>query len=73
MVMLRVDEKYVASDDADQYFVFFDFDEEGKFQTAEVQVNLLLDTDFTLTESILSLDQETVNAEIQKEYRHAVG
>ena len=50
----------------------YDFDEEGKFQTAEVQVNLLLDTDFTLTESILSLDQETVNAEIQKEYQNAI-
>ena len=72
MVMLRVDEKYVEADDADHYFVFFNFDEEGKFQTAEVQVNLLLDADFTLTESILSLDQETVDAEIQKEYRHAV-
>lgn len=73
-VMLRVDEKYVDSDEyAPHYFLFFNFDADGNFVNVELQVNLFMENEFTITESIISLDPETVNAEIQKEYQNAIG
>ncbi|MGM9601880.1 MAG: M56 family metallopeptidase [Faecousia sp.] len=73
-VMLRVDEKYVDSDEYDpHYFVYFNFDPDGNFVDAYLQVNLFQENEFTITESIISLDPETVNAEIQQEYQRAVG
>ena len=43
------------------------------FSRPYLQVNLFRDNEFTITESISSLDPETVNAEIQQEYQRAVG
>jgi len=72
-VMLRMDEKYVDSDDYDpHYFVNFNFDANGNFKNVDIQINLFRENEVTITESIASLDPETVNAEIQKEYQRAV-
>ena len=73
-VMLRVDKKYKDSDDYDpHYFLYFNFDPNGNFVNAQLQVNLFRDNELSITESIVSLDPETVNAEIQKEYLRAIG
>lgn len=73
-VMLRVDEKYVDSDEFDpHYFLFFNFTPDGSFVNVELQVNLFKENEFTITESIVSLDPEAINAEIQKEYQKAIG
>lgn len=73
-VMLRVDEKYIDSDDYDpHYFVSFNFDPDGNFVNAQLQVNLFRENELAVTESIVSMDPETVNAEIQKEYQRAIG
>ena len=73
-VMLRVDEKYKDSDEYDpHYFLYFNFDPDGNFVNAQLQVNLFRDNELAITESIASLDPETVNAEIQKEYQKVIG
>ena len=71
-VMLRVDEKYIDSDEYDpHYFLYFNFDSDGNFVNAQLQVNLFRENELAITESIVSLDPEAVNAEIQKEYQNA--
>ena len=73
-VMLRVDEKYIESDEYDpHYFLYFNFDPDGNFVHAQLQVNLFRDNEIAITESIISLDAEEINAEIQAEYQKAVG
>ena len=73
-VMLRVDEQYIDSNDYDpHYFLFFNFDPDGNFVNAQLQVNLFRDNEINITESIASLDAEEINAEIQKEYRNSIG
>ncbi len=73
-VMLRVDKKYKDSDDYDpHYFLYFNFDPNGNFVNAQLQVNLFRDNELSITESIVSMDPETVNEEIQKEYKRAIG
>lgn len=73
-VMLRVDEQYIDSNDYDpHYFLFFNFDPDGNFVNAQLQVNLFRDNEINITESIASLDAEEINAEIQKEYQKAIG
>lgn len=73
-VMLRVDKKYKDSDDYDpHYFLYFNFDPNGNFVNAQLQVNLFRDNELSITESIVSMDPKTVNAEIQKEYLRAIG
>ena len=73
-VMLRVDEKYIESDEYDpHYFLYFNFDPDGNFVNAQLQVNLFRDNEINITESIASLDAEEINAEIQKEYQKAIG
>ena len=72
-IMLRVDKKYKDSEDYDRhYFLYFNFDPDGNFVNAQLQVNLFRDNDINITESIVSLDAEKINAEIQKEYQQAV-
>ena len=73
-VMLRVDQKYKDSEDYDpHYFLYFNFDPDGNFVNAQLQVNLFRDNEINITESIVSMDPEIVNTEIQKEYQRAVG
>ena len=55
------------------YFVKFYFDPEGNFINVRLEVNQFQGNDFTVTESIVSLDQETIAAEINKEYQRAIG
>ena len=73
-VMLRVDKKYKDSEDYDpHYFLYFNFDPDGNFVNAQLQVNLFRDNEINITESIVSMDPEIVNTEIQKEYQRAIG
>ena len=73
-IMLHVDEKYIDSDEYDpHYFLYFNFDPNGNFVNAQLQVNLFRDNEINITESIASLDADTINAEIQKEYQNAIG
>ena len=73
-MMFRVDKMYEDREDyAQHYFANFYFDPDGNFIQVRLQVNAFLDNEFTVTESIVSLDPETVNEEIQKEYRRAIG
>ena len=72
--MFRYDKPYEDSADYDQhYFVNFNFDSDGNFLNVTLQVNLFRDNEFSITESIASMDPDVVNAEIQKEYQRATG
>jgi len=73
-VMLRIDQPFASGEDQQtHYFVNFNFDADGSFRSVYVQTNIFMDNAISKTESILSLDPETVNAEIQKEYQKAIG
>ena len=64
----------VDSDEYDpHYFLYFNFDSDGNFVNAQLQVNLFRDNEINITESIVSMDPEIVNTEILKEYQRAVG
>ena len=72
-VMLRVDQKYKDPGDYDpHYFVDFNFDQAGSFVNVTLQVNLFREDDLTVKESIVSLDQGSIPAEIDKEYQRAI-
>ena len=72
-IMLRVDEQYIDLDAYDpHYFLYFNFDPDGNFKHAQLQVNLFRDNEIAITESIISLDAEEINAEIQAEYQKAI-
>jgi hypothetical protein len=72
--MYRVDKMFDDIEGyTDHYFANYYFDTSGNFLNAQFQVNLFQENAFTVTESIVSLDPETVNAEIQKEYQKAIG
>ena len=73
-VMLRIDQPFAEGENEQpHYFVNFNFDTDDTFRNVNVQANVFTDNAITKTESIVSLDPETVNAEIQKEYRRAIG
>lgn len=73
-LMFRYDRKYEDSGEYDpHYWVNFYFDPEGNFVKVQIEVNLFRDDAFTITESIVSMDPETVNDEIQREYKKAIG
>lgn len=72
--MFRADVYYEDAEGyAPCYFVNFYFDPEGNFINVRLEVNQFQDNAFTVTESIVSLDQETIAAEIDKEYQRAIG
>jgi len=72
--MFRYERPFEDSPDCDpHYFVNFSFDSEGNFQNVKLKVNLFRENEFTITESIHSLDPETVNTAIQKAYQQAIG
>lgn len=72
-VMLRIDEPYPDGEDSSgSYFVSFVFADGSAFLRARLQVNLFQDDAFNTMESILTLDAETVAAEIEKEYTRTV-
>lgn len=73
-VMLRIDQPYsIAGYEQPYYFVNFNFSEDGAFRNVYLQVDVFTDYALTRTESIVSLDSETVNAEIRQEYELALG
>ena len=72
--MFRVDATYEdAENQAPCYYVDFYFDPQGYFVEARIQVNLFLDNAFTVTQSIVTLDADTVAEEIDREYQRAIG
>ena len=69
----RVDAPFEDREDATSYyFVSFDFDSEGNFLSVYLQINPAQDNAYTLTESILSLDEQEITAEINREYQRAI-
>lgn len=73
-VMLRIDEPYpYGTDNAENYFVSFTFDTEGNFVEVYKQVNVFQDNGYREYESIVTLDPETVAAEIDRQYQRAIG
>lgn len=73
-IMFRVDKMYEDLDGySDFYFVNFYFDTDGNFLNVKLQVNLFQDNGFTVTESIVTLDEASIRAEIDREYLRAVG
>ena len=71
--MLRMDVYFADAEGYDPYyFVNFYFDPDGNFQKVQLQVNLFQDDAFTVTESIVSLDNESIAAKINEEYQRAI-
>ena len=60
-----------AEDYAPVYYVDFYFDSEGNFLRAVIWVNLFLENEFTITESIVTMDKEAISNTIAQEYLHA--
>lgn len=73
-VMLRIDQPYsIAGYEQPYYFVDFLFDGDDGFRNIYLQVDVFTDYALTRTESIVSLDPETVNEEIRQEYELTLG
>ena len=73
-VMLRIDQPFAEGENEQpHYFVNFNFDTDGTFRNVYVQTNLFTDYSISKTESVVSLDPELIEAEIQKEYQKAIG
>ena len=49
----------------------FYFDSEGSFLRAVIWVNLFLENEFTITESIITMDKEAISNTIAQEYLRA--
>ena len=60
-----------AEDYAPVYFVDFYFDSHGGFLRAVIWVNLFLENEFTITESIVTMDSEAISNTIAQEYQRA--
>lgn len=73
-VMLRIDQPFAEGENEQpNYFVNFEFDGTGAFRDVYIQTNVFTTYAITRTETIVSLDPETVNGEIQQEYQQALG
>lgn len=69
-VMLRIDQPFAAGEDQQpHYFVSFNYDTEGTFMNVYLQTNVFMSNAISKTESVVSLDPELINAEIQLEYQ----
>lgn len=72
--LFRVDAPFEDREDATPYyFVSFDFDSEGNFLSVYLQINPAQDNAYTLTESIVSTDEQAIVTKIDQEYQHAIG
>lgn len=72
--MFRVDAPFTDEEGAvPNYFVEFLFDADGNFVKVQIHVNSFQEDAFTLTESIVTLDADTVAGDIEREYQHAMG
>ena len=73
-VMLRIDQPFAEGENQQShYFVNFNYDEDGTFRNVYVQTNVFMTNSISKTESIVSLDSALIEAEIQKEYKKAIG
>jgi len=73
-VMLRIDQPFAEGEDQQpHYFVSFNYDTEGTFMNVYLQTNVFMSNAISKTESVVSLDPERINADIQKEYLDANG
>ena len=76
VVMLRIDEPYPGLEEETVcYWVDFCFDASGSFIKAELEVDYIHNDEVQSidnTESIVTLDPDTVAAEIDREYRRAI-
>ena len=65
--LFRIDLPFADTPDAAPvYWANFDYDSDGAFVSVTLQVNPAMDNAVTITESVVTLDRETVAAEIQK-------
>lgn len=65
--LFRIDLPFADTPDAAPvYWANFDYDSDGAFVSVTLQVNPAMDNAVTITESIVTLDRQTVAAEIQK-------
>ena len=72
--LFRVDAPFEDREDATPYyFVSFDFDSEGNFLSVYLQINPAQDNAYTLTESIVSTDEQVIVTKIDQEYQRAIG
>jgi len=70
IIVYRIDKKYEDREDySDFYYAAFLFDSEDRFQSVTLDVNLYQDTAFAATESIVSLDPESVAADLYGQVR----
>jgi hypothetical protein len=68
-VLLRIDQPYAeGADQQPCYFVNFNFEPDGSFRNVYVQINLFADNAVYKTESVLNLNAEVVQREIQAEF-----
>lgn len=73
-VMLRIDQPFAEGENQQpHYLVNFNYDTDGTFRNVYVQTNVFMNNSISKTESIISLDSELVEAEIQREYQNAIG
>ena len=76
-IMLRIDEPFYGyPEETQSYYVNFVFDGNGSFLRVELEAIAFRNNELWTaneTEKIYSLDSETVNAKIQKEYQKAIG
>ena len=72
--MFRVDAPFEDREEATPYyFVNFDFDKQGNFLRVCLQINPVQDNAYTLTESIVSRDEQEIASKIDREYQRAIG
>ena len=72
--LFRVDAPFEDREDATPYyFVSFDFDSEGNFLSVYLQINPAQDNAYTLTESIVSTDEQVIVTKIDQEYQRTIG
>ena len=72
--MFRVDAPFDGEEGAEEnYFVEFLFDDWDNFVKVQIHVNSFREDSVTLTESIVTMDADTVTVRIEEEYQTAIG
>ena len=72
--MFRVDAPFDGEEGAEEsYFVEFLFDDRDNFVKVQIHVNSFRENAVTITESIVTMDADTVTARIEAEYQTAIG
>ena len=71
--MFRVDAPFDGEEGAeDNYFVEFLFDDRDNFVKVQIHVNSFREDAVTITESIVTMDADTVTARIEEEYQTTI-